>query len=528
MDAPSPAAPRRSWLSLVTGRWHTSSRVVMILILLVLVFCNLPGQFVKHLRYEDSHPFYVESGFEHGWPFTYLMRSVEDPYESVRFTYPSVVFGSPVPTTVRNCFELWRDCEGFRLWSLLGNGCVLLLASLAAGIAFEAWRRQRSRIWHLHLIDLFAATLAASLVAAWYAYEQRRHVAEEAIFSEHHDRGIPIIQSYQPGGITWLRMCLGHEPFLFLNRPFEVYVNEGDDWSQLERLTTVRHVDAQVRGTTEELGHLAKMPHLEALSLDGSFDTPADSIVAELPPLPNLRGLYLTQPAHRCRRIDRLTSLESFRITDFSGVDEQVLRELSALPNLRQLALDGLFESADLSFLPSRRKLSGLEFYNGDISGAALKYIGQCRQLKDLSFYMSRVDGSGIRHLATLTDLETLDLEYTDVTSADLAELRTLKRLRELELTETRIGGDMQFLSELENLETLKLYGTKVKAEDLTPLVGLKRLRSLDLGYTDLRPNGMPFLQQMKHLTWLRVSNFDEEELKALQAALPECEILRH
>jgi hypothetical protein len=527
MDASSPAAPRRSWLSLLTGRWHASSRVVMILTLLVLVFCNLPGQFVKHLQYEDGYPFYVESGFEHGWPLTYLTRSVEDPYELARSTYPSVVFGRAVPTTVSNCIELWRDCKGFRFWSLAADLCVVLLISVASGVAFEAWRRKRSCLWHLHLKDLLAVTLLASLIMAWYVRRERQHAAEEAIFSQ--SDGAPYLQENQTGGPTWLRLCLGDRLFQFLDCPFEIAIPNRGDWSQIEKLATVRHVELRARSTTEQLAHLAKMPRLEALSLEQEeFGIPPDNIVAELPPLPNLRGLYLSQPASRCRRIDRLTSLESFRITDFSDVDEQVLRELSTLPNLRQLALDGLFESADLSFLPSRQYLSGLDFYNSDISGTSLKYIGQCRRLKDLSFYMSRVDCNGIRHLAGLTDLETLNLEYTDVTSADLAELGTLMRLRVLELTDTRIGGDMQFLSRLESLETLKLYDTKVKAADLTPLIGLKHLRSLDLGYTDLRPNGMAFLRQMKQLTSLRVSNFDEDEFKELQATLPECEILRH
>ena len=525
MDASSPAAPRRSWRSLVTGRWHVSSRAVMVLTLLVLVFCNLPGQFVRHLQYEVGHPFYVESGFEHGWPLTYLTRSVEDPYESVRPAYVSVVFPVPTPSTVRNCFEVWRDGDAFLPWSLVSNLCVLLLISMGSGVAFEAWRRNRNRLWHLHLKDLFAATLLASLVMAWYVHRQRQHAVEEAIFSQ--PSGAPSLQENQTGGPTWLRLCLGDDSFQFLDCPFEVAISEGENWSQLEKLTAVRHVEGRARATTEQLAHLAKMPRLEALTLEEELGIPPDTIVAELPPLPNLRGLYLSQPACRCRRIDRLASLEAVRIGEGS-VDEQVLRELSVLPNLRQVALDGLFESADLSFLPSRQFLSGLEFYNGDISGAALKDIGKCSRLKDLSFYMCRVDGSGIRHLAGLVNLETLNLEYTDVTSADLAELGTLKRLRELELTATKVGGDMQFLSDLENLETLQLYDTKVTAEDLTPLIGLKHLRSLDLGYTDLRPNGMAFLKQMKQLTWLRVSNFDEEELKALQAALPECEILRH
>jgi internalin A len=269
------------------------------------------------------------------------------------------------------------------------------------------------------------------------------------------------------------------------------------------------------------------MPQLEALSLDEPLGAPPDNVVAELPPLPKLRGLYLTQPAHRCRRIDRLFSLEALRITE-GCIDEQVLREISVLPNLRELSLNGLSESADLSFLPSRLQLSALDLYHSEVGGAALKSIGQCPRLKELSLYFCRVDGSGMRHLSGLAHLETLNLEYTNVGTADLEAMATLKRLRELKLTNTEVAGDLRFMSSLESLERLKLYNTKVKGADLASLVGLAHLRSLDLGYTDIGANGRVYLRQMKQLQWLRVSNCDEDELEALRAALPECEIHRH
>lgn len=470
MSQPTTASrpPPRCWLSLLTGRWHTSSRAVMVLVLLVLVFCNVPGQSVKRMWYELGHH-YAVSKFEHGWPLTYLIRT-------------ELSFFPPAERTVRDCFELWRDSEEFRIWSLVANCFVVLLVSLATGAAFEAWRRQRNRVWQFHLRDLFAATLAVSLVALWYVHARRQYAVEKAIlFPPGEESDKLSVQSHQAGGITWIRICLGDELFRFLDRPFEVTVFEGGGWSQLDKLWSVRHVDAQIRATTEELAHLANMSHLEALSLDDPRDFAPDNVVAELPPLPNLRGLYLSQPAHRCRRLDRLTSLEAFRITDIFRIDDQALREISVLPNLRQLALNGLSESADLSFLPSRPRLSALDLYNSEVSGAALASIGQCAGLTELSLYMCQVDGSGIRHLSRLTNLETLNLTNTDVTAADLKELANLKRLRRLELTDTKVGGDAR-----------------------------------------------AYLRQMKQLKWLRVSNFDEDELEELRAALPECQIDRH
>jgi Leucine-rich repeat (LRR) protein len=237
--------------------------------------------------------------------------------------------------------------------------------------------------------------------------------------------------------------------------------------------------------------------------------------------------LSLSQPAHRCRRIDRLTSLEALRITE-GCIDDQALREISALQNLRQLSLNGLSESADLSFLPGLPKLSAVDFYHCSLNSAALRNIGQCSGLKVVSLYMADVDGRAVRHLANLANLEDLDLSYSDVTSNDVAPLAALKRLRNLDLTRTQVGGDLHFAAALENLETLSLYDTNVTGKDLEPLTALKRLHSLDLGYTEVAPEGVAYLRQMKQLRWLRLSGVDEDEKKQLQAELPVCEIVLH
>ena len=405
---------------------------------------------------------------------------------------------------------------------VVANGCMVLLASIASGVAFEAWRRQRRHLWHLHLRDCFAVTLALALAMAWYAHAQRRHALEETFLS---DSSLDVLD-YQLGGITWLRMCLDDETFRCFDRPFAVTINERGGWSRLDKLTSVHHIDAQVSGSTEDVAHLAKLPRLEALSLDGAFDEPSDNVITELPPLARLRGLYLSQPTHRYHRLDRLTSLESFRVTE-GCVDEHVLREISTLPNLREVALNGLTESADLSFLASWPQLSALDLYASEVSVAGLRSIGRCLHLKDLSLYLCRLDASGVRHLSGLAGLERLNLEYTNVTDGDLASLVTLKQLREFGLTRTKVGGDLNYLSSFEHLELLRLYDTEVTGSDMKSLVGLAHLRSLDLGYTSIGSSGFAYVRQMKQLRWLRIS-CNADELRALQRALPECSVIRH
>ncbi|HUE72758.1 MAG TPA: hypothetical protein VMP01_17870 [Pirellulaceae bacterium] len=399
-----------------------------------------------------------------------------------------------------------------------------MLASLICGVLFEAWRRARKRIWQLHLRDLCGVTLVVSVVAAWYVHQQNRYAAQERTFdSPDIGLGPNLWAEHQEGGVTWLRIMFGEPTFEFLDQPLSVSVYGG--WTKLPQLTSAREVHIPFRSTTEELGYLAKMPQLEALNLNDDLEAPADMIVAELPPLPRLRGLFLCQPVNRCRRIDRLASLEALRIT--GEVDDQTIREIAALRNLRQLRLDTLPESTDLMFLRLLPRLSAVDFSGHTLSAAAIQNIGQCRSLKVVSFYMSKVEGGTIRHLSKLENLEDLDLSYCEVTSQDIAPLGVLERLRILNLTETQVG-DLRFAATLKSLETLSLYDTEVTGEDLAPLVPLKKLHSLDLGYAPVGMEGLEYLRQIKQLKWLCISGVDRDEEESFQAALPECAIIFH
>ena len=68
---PPPAVPR-TWRSLLTGRWHRSSWVVVVLVLVFLAFCNVPGQLVTDIDFNNwdlVNPLIRRT--EHGWPLSW-------------------------------------------------------------------------------------------------------------------------------------------------------------------------------------------------------------------------------------------------------------------------------------------------------------------------------------------------------------------------------------------------------------------------------------------------------------------------
>ena len=474
MDASSPPAPPRRRFSLLLGPWHTSTRVAAGMVLLFLVFCNLPGQLVTRLRVGGFYPsvgdILRETRFEHGWPLTFLARpdTAIDIYGSGR--------------TIRDCFEFWSQIDEFRLGALLVNGCVVPLISLVCGIAIEAWRRKRQRLWQFHVRDLLAGMIAISLVGAWYVHRQRRYAAEQAI--AHPPANGQFGSAYlscddQEGGIMWLRMSLGDEPFQFLDRVNSVTVWSSEGWSQIPVFSGVQEVGAVGRVTSDELTNLERLPRLRALSLE-EFHSEENTHRAELPALTRLQGLKLAHVGYVCRGIDRLCSLEVLSIYS-SNIDDQSLYEIAKLPKLRELAI-----------------------------------------------YNSPVGARGLESLSALPELEALAVERATLDEESLQIVGRLRHLKVLRLTGCEFrGGDLRRMATLHGLEVLDLSDCDVTGRDLSPLVELTHLREMYLWGAKIRGDATNQLRQFKHLRVLTVPRvgFSNDERRVLREALPDCDI---
>jgi hypothetical protein len=444
---------------------------------LFLVFCNLPGQEVARLRFGDMPPLVadmdIEYSLEHGWPLSFATRT------SMLRSFPFVApFGSG--TTLGECFRFWSEVDEFRPVALLINAGVALLLAGAVGTGFEAWRRSR-KAWQVHLRDLSAVILVVSVVGAWYLNARQEYAAQERILRPQRtgDHSLPELDcTYKQGGFTWLRLMLGDAPFEFLDRPVQVMVADEKGWKQLAILRDIPRVDSTAAASSADLCHLARMPHLQALSLwEPDF---VNSRSVELPPLPNLKGLELSHFLRTaCRGIDRAPSLEVVRISQ-SKVDDRTFQELSRLPKLRELSLDDVEVTADrLLTLSSLPKLRALELQHASLDASALRAIGRFQ-----------------------------NLTYLELWGCSLAE------------------GELKEVASLSRLQTLRLPRTNVASQDLAPLVGLP-LRELYLGGTQVDSEAIPHLLKLIDLRQLVVpyNDFSLAEQKLLRERLPQCEI---
>jgi hypothetical protein len=471
MDDASTSVNYRRRFSLLFGPWRTSSRVVAVLVLLFLVFCNVPGQEVARLRFGGLPPLVadmdIEYTLEHGWPFSFATRT-------------SVLRKSFGPgVTVGDCFRLWSEVDRFRPAALLTNGGIALFLAGAIGAGFEAWRRARNR-WQVHLLDLCAIVSVLSVAGAWYLHERRLHGEQEKIL---HPGGqadqflLDLDCTYQQGGFTWLRIWLGDKPFEFLDRPRELIVSRDKGWSQLSKLPTTRSVDGIVPESTDDLRIAANLPNLEALWLDGFDPSGGSEQIVELPAFPRLIGLHLSSlPV--CRGIDRSRALEVVKVSE-SKVDDRMFQEISRLPELRELSLDAEVTADRLLALSSLPELRALELQHVSLDASGLRAIGRFR-----------------------------NLTYLELWGCSLAE------------------GELKEVASLPQLQTLRLPHTKVASQDLALLVGLP-LKELYLGGTQVDSQAIPHLVKLVNLRELVLPSqgFSLAEEKLLRERLPKCQI---
>jgi len=435
MDAASASTTCRRRFSLLTRPWHLSSRVVALLVLLFLLFCNLPAQYVERLRFGNLPPLVADIGtdmrLEHGWPLTFLARS-----RDVRFFGPEI--------TARECFEFWKDVDELRLAALLANVAIVVVVALAIGLGFETWRRARKRLTQIHLRDLLAVLLVVSAVGAWFLNERQEFAEQQRFFRPDNSDLRSLYCTHQEGGITWLRACLGAWLFDYLDRPFSVTISEGEGWRQLAKLPNTHRVDVVVPGTTADFRHLAELPNLEALSIQGfdQFERGSGRTI-ELPQLPTLRGLMISELTDPWRGIDRAPAVEVLAIFS-SRVDDGTFHEIESLPKLRELSLNSVKVSAErLGALSNLRMLRALEVARASLDEGALGRLGGFHNLRSLALRNSRIASGDLQALSALKRLETLDLNGVQaVNSQDVARLAELPQLRDLYLTGTLVNAD--------------------------------------------------------------------------------------
>lgn len=194
------------------------------------------------------------------------------------------------------------------------------------------------------------------------------------------------------------------------------------------------------------------------------------------------------------------------------------MEELANLPSLQQV---DMFTSR-----PTEKQVWALVDAFPEVRfGMTMTVAGFRCRTDDVIFSMHRrgeplYKSSAFAQLTLCPDMLAFDLGHNRITDLDF--LKATPKLKYLILADNKIT-DLSPLAELKDLQYLEIFMNQVT--DLSPLSELTELVDLNLCYnqvTDLSPlYGLKKLERI----WLSKNGLSQEEIQALQEALPQAEI---
>jgi hypothetical protein len=271
------------------------------------------------------------------------------------------------------------------------------------------------------------------------------------------------------------------------------------------RLLRVRWASGVV--TDEEVAHLARLPHLEAVSLTGNIRV-TDAGLTVLREMPELKHLALKD------------------CDDLTGA---FLEDVQAFPDLCSLSITYsrfTFGDAHLKAIRPLENLVHLELDETDgLTDRGLSQIAQLPRLEELDLGMCpRVTKTGIKHLAGMAKLRRLSLVFRWPGPLGLEQLADAEELTQLEvnglvdapkiasisrLSRLRVlyvhlvsDEDLSALARMQNLVELAVFMPKdVTDRGVAAIVKMRRLRRVLLeGAPAVSDEGIKHLQKLQHL----------------------------
>ena len=412
------------WKNLLTSRWCISSRIVAFVSLVLLLVANLPGQGERRplltLPSNYRSPIYMKVQYEHGWPWKYALRDE-----------PGVSPPAYQRATLGQCWRFWAigNHDAFFPAILVADLMVVVVIALGIGCYFEKRVRKIGSVWRYRLIDLGLGILVISILLAWYTSARREHLREQEAVAKLSGHSVMAdLVEVQRGGPTTLRFFGADSLWEDFDRvigahAYDIDAQAAPHWQSLRNLRGL----SSYGNAPEDVPVLNGFTKLDALHISianhtGGYVVPENGPFerAEIPPLTQLRGLFLGPSGTVPVGLGRLVNLE---VLDLGGVPvlEETMSELEELKKLRELSL------------------------------------------AKSSISVSAVDDNSLAHLSRLAHLEELRLGGCQIKGNGLKHLRSLPRLTRLDLSDTPINDDaVKELLKFNSLESLDVRGTSL------------------------------------------------------------------
>lgn len=234
-----------------------------------------------------------------------------------------------------------------------------------------------------------------------------------------------------------------------LERLFVWNMNMGDaGFATVGRLTQLSHLEiagdlergAPMMVTASGIAHLADLPHLRELELEGLKLT--DDALRPIGRLRHLRSLTFAYTPLTGRGLVHLAGLAELKALEVRTEDESeadrsldhaALTSIATLSQLQKLKLPPAFTKGvtdrELELLTQLRELQDLDLEESQITNAGVRFLMRLPKLRDLNVCGTEIDASGLKELARHPSLQSVLVDGR-VSAADLNAINaTTKRL---------------------------------------------------------------------------------------------------
>lgn len=343
--APTQISPTRRW------RLHLTTYVVVFVAVAAMFLANVPGRYV--ILVSDGPGIDIS---EHGWPVTYLSRPILWAHGHSLTTAASFRVTSPWPSV---SYLTRLDFGPFCVDSIVAT-------LIVTGVGLMTELRMRKLGFRFSIAELMAVTLLAASAFAWFNFERRGYVQEQAIAALDNFYG-----EDQPAGPWWLRRLLGDDLFRFRDRIVWGICQDAAVLPRVSQLRYMRGLCLESTGSNSRqaippssVSQLRDWSGLISLQLAGEFD---DIYLIEVRELRQLKHLSLCDTSISALGVACLSELQNLETLDLSFVDlgryeadwfprlsklqkldlshtnltDESLESIAKLPSLEFIALDG-------------------------------------------------------------------------------------------------------------------------------------------------------------------------------------------
>ena len=262
-----------------------------------------------------------------------------------------------------------------------------------------------------------------------------------------------------------------------------------------------------------------------------------DEVLGRLKSFVNLQSLTI----QNCRVTDEgmkelkgLKRLQEVRFTIVRKVTGKVLQELSEVPAMRKISIEGVtVTNDDLKALQKLTDLRHLLLIRAGITDEGLPNFTRMSKLESLYLEGNPLTNAGMKEIRRMTNLRELGVNATQLTDAGVKELTALRSLEHLRMDNDSVtDACIKDLKQLPNLQRLNLGSTSgFTNEGVKQLSQIRTLREITLNTSrttsKITDEGIRHLMKLPNLEYLGLSfsNISRSTIDELKANFPKLQV---